>query len=99
MPAELHVDVECSSDVAAVVSWNVSYGAANFSLTAIISGSLQTLCTTQHNTCNVTGLSCGETYNLSLTANNDQCSLAAPTHTNLTARECVRGGCALAAPE
>lgn len=88
MPAELHVEVECSSDVAAVVSWNASRGAANFSLTAIISGALRTLCTTQGNACNVTGLSCGETYNLSLTASNDRCSLAAPTHANLTAREC-----------
>lgn len=97
MPAELHVDVECSSDVAAVVSWNATHGAANFSLTAIISGTLQTLCTTQRSTCNVTGLSCGETYNLSLTAANDQCSLAAPTHTNLTARECL-GADALEVP-
>lgn len=93
MPAELHVDVKCSSDVAAVVSWNATYGTANFSLTAIISGTLQTLCTTQHNACNVTGLSCGETYNLSLTASNDQCSFAAPTHANLSARECLQGRC------
>ncbi|XP_029687008.1 fibronectin-like [Takifugu rubripes] len=88
LTSELHVDVECSSDVAAVVSWNATYGTANFSLTAIISGTVQTLCTTQHNACNVTGLSCGETYNLSLTASNDQCSFAAPTHANLTARPC-----------
>lgn len=93
MPAELHVAIECTSDVSAVVSWNASYGTANVSLTAIISGTLQTLCTTQHNTCNVTGLSCGETYNLSLTASNEQCSLAAPTHTNLTARECLQARC------
>lgn len=99
MPAELHVDVDCSSDVAAVVSWNATYGTANFSLTAIISGTLQTLCTTRQNTCNVTGLSCGETYNLSLTASNDQCGLAAPTHANLTARECLLGRCSSVAPE
>lgn len=93
MPAELHVDVECSSDVAVVVSWNASYGAANFSLTAVVSGTLQTLCATQRNTCNVTGLSCGETYNLGLTASNERCSLAAPTRTNLTARACLPGRC------
>lgn len=93
MPAELRADVQCSSDVAAVVSWNASHGTANYSLTAIISGTLQTLCTTQRNTCNVTGLSCGETYNLSLTASNGQCSLAAPTHNNLTARECLQARC------
>lgn len=88
MPREVKVEVECNSDDgAAVVSWNATYGTANFSLTAIVGGDLQTLCATQQNSCNVTGLSCGETYNLSLTASNKQCSLTAPTHANLTTRE------------
>lgn len=87
LPREVEVEVECNSKGAAVVSWNATYGTANFSLTAIVSGSLQTLCATQQNGCNVTGLSCGETYNLSLTASNTQCSLTAPTHANLTTRE------------
>lgn len=83
----MEVQVSCNTDGAAVVSWNATYGTANFSLTAIVSGGLQTLCETQQHNCNVTGLSCGETYNLSLTATNEQCSLTAPTHTNLTTRE------------
>lgn len=87
MPREVEVEVGCNSDGAAFVSWNATYGTANFSLTAIVSGDLQTLCATQQNSCNVTGLSCGETYNLSLTASNKQCSLTAPTHANLTTRE------------
>uniref|UniRef100_A0A3B4UWS1 Fibronectin type-III domain-containing protein n=1 Tax=Seriola dumerili TaxID=41447 RepID=A0A3B4UWS1_SERDU len=88
LPREVEVEVNCNSDGAAVVSWNSTYGTANVSLTAIVSGSLQTLCTTQQNRCNVTGLTCGETYNLSLTASNQQCSLTAPTHANLTTRPC-----------
>ncbi|KAM9349923.1 fibronectin [Symphorus nematophorus] len=88
LPRELEVEVDCNSDGAAVVSWNATYGTANFSLTAIVSGALQTLCETQQNSCNVTGLSCGETYNLSLTASNEQCSLTAPMHANLTTRPC-----------
>ncbi|KAM7379234.1 hypothetical protein PAMP_004799 [Pampus punctatissimus] len=88
LPTDVEVEVDCNSDGAAVVSWNATYGAANFSLTAIVSGSLETLCTTQQNSCNVTDLSCGETYNLSLTASNKQCSLTAPTHANLTTRLC-----------
>lgn len=87
LPREVEVEVSCHSDGAAVVSWNSTYGMANFSLTSIVSGSLQTLCTTQQNRCNVTGLTCGETYNLSLTASNQQCSLTAPMHANLTTRE------------
>lgn len=87
VPTEVAVDVRCHSDAAAVVSWNATGRAANFSLTTIVSGELRTLCVTQHNTCNVTGLSCGETYNLSLTASNTQCSVGAPTHVNLRTRE------------
>ena len=86
LPREVEVEVDCDSDGAATVSWNTTYGTANFSLTAIVSGSLQTLCTTQQNRCNVTSLTCGETYNLSLMAANKQCSLTAPMHANLTTR-------------
>ncbi|XP_071348392.1 LOW QUALITY PROTEIN: pneumococcal serine-rich repeat protein-like [Trachinotus anak] len=87
LPREVEIEVNCNSD-GATVSWNTTYGTANFSLTAIVSGSLQTLCTTQQNRCYVTGLTCGETYNLSLTASNQQCSLTAPMHANLTTRPC-----------
>lgn len=80
------VKVKCKSDGAAV-SWNTTYGTANISLTAIVSGSLQTLCATQQNSCNVTGLSCGETYDISLTASNNQCIITAPTNTNLSTSE------------
>ncbi|KAK5888908.1 hypothetical protein CesoFtcFv8_014958 [Champsocephalus esox] len=88
LPREVEIEVDCIHDGAAVVSWNATYGAANLSLTAIVSGSILSLCETQQNSCNVTGLSCGETYNLSFTASNEQCSLSAPMHANLTTRPC-----------
>ncbi|KAM3604918.1 uncharacterized protein V6R79_017981 [Siganus canaliculatus] len=89
LPREMEVEVDCNSDGAAVVSWNATHGSANFSLTAVISGGLQTLCETQQHHCNVAGLSCGETYNLSLIASNQQCSLPAPMHINLSTRPCA----------
>ncbi|XP_047445276.1 mucin-4-like [Mugil cephalus] len=95
LPRAIEVEVNCYTDGAAVVSWDSTYGTSNISLMAVIGGSLQTLCTTQRNSCNVTGLSCGETYNLSLTATNEQCSLTAPTHTNLTTRPCTPQGAAV----
>ncbi|KAM4552488.1 fibronectin-like isoform 2-T2 [Odontesthes bonariensis] len=88
LPSEVAVEVSCEADGATVVSWNSTYGTANVSLMASGGGSLQTLCTTQHNSCNLTGLSCGESYNLSLIASNEQCSLTAPTHSNFTTRPC-----------
>lgn len=90
LPREVEVEIDCNSDGAAVMSWNATHGTSNFSLTAMVSGSLQTLCATEQNSCNVTGLSCGETYNLSLTASNQQCSLTVPMHSNLTTRECLQ---------
>lgn len=87
VPTEMEVDVKCHSDAAAVVSWSATRGAANFSLTAIIGGEHRTLCVTEQNTCNVSGVNCGETYSLSLSASDAQCSVAAPTHVNLTTRE------------
>lgn len=87
LPTDVKVEVNCKSEGAALVSWNTTKGTANFSVAAIASGSLQTLCTTQENSCNVTGLSCGETYNINLTASNNQCTITAPTTTNFTTSE------------
>lgn len=87
LPNTIQVEVDCTSDSEAVVSWSITEGAADFSLTAAISGSEQTLCTTQQNSCNVSGLGCGESYNLSLSASNEQCSLTAPENANITTCE------------
>ncbi|KAM9719839.1 uncharacterized protein fndc7rs1 [Menidia menidia] len=90
LPGEVQVRVGCEADGAALVSWNPTNGTGNVSVMASGSGgSLQILCTTLHSSCNVTGLSCGETYNLSFAASNEQCSLTAPAHANLTTRPCA----------
>ncbi|XP_028988094.1 mucin-4-like [Betta splendens] len=86
-PADIKVDVSCQSDGAAVVSWNSTYGTANFSLSADVGGSLRTLCATQQDGCNVTGLSCGQTYTVGITASNAQC-VAAAVNASLTTRPC-----------
>ncbi|XP_030016445.1 uncharacterized protein LOC115437357 [Sphaeramia orbicularis] len=88
LPTEIDVEVDCAFDGAALISWSATESNEKFAITAIVSGSLQTLCTTRQNNCSVNGLNCGETYNLSLTASNTQCSLAAPMHANLTTRPC-----------
>ncbi|XP_054624499.1 uncharacterized protein LOC129177418 [Dunckerocampus dactyliophorus] len=87
LPTSIEVDVNCDYDGVAMASWNATHGAANISLTA--SGSLQVQCEAQHNTCNLTGLSCGETYNLSLTASNNQCTLTSHLYSNVTTRPCT----------
>lgn len=91
-PTDIKVDVDCGCEGGAVVSWNSTYGTANFSLSAYVNGSHQTLCTTQQNSCNVTGLSCGQTYNISVTAS-DQLCVAAAVNSSLTTREPSHGLC------
>ncbi|XP_058478916.1 mucin-4-like [Solea solea] len=92
LPGDILTVANCNSDGAANVSWNTISGAANFSLTAFVSGSVQTLCTTQENSCNVTDLACGETYNLNITVSNEECSLTAMMPTNVTTRPCPPQG-------
>ncbi|XP_019712180.1 receptor-type tyrosine-protein phosphatase beta-like [Hippocampus comes] len=90
LPTNINVEVDCNSDGVAVASWSPPYGTANISLTA--SGSLEFPCQAEHNNalsiCNLTGLDCGETYNLSLTASNDYCSVTSHMHSNFTTRPC-----------
>uniref|UniRef100_A0AAX7TG83 Fibronectin type-III domain-containing protein n=1 Tax=Astatotilapia calliptera TaxID=8154 RepID=A0AAX7TG83_ASTCA len=88
LPRDMTVEVNCTSDNAVLVSWNGTYGTTNISLMAVVGGSLQTLCTTQQESCNMTSLSCGETYSLSINASNDQCSLSTQTLSNFTTRPC-----------
>lgn len=92
LPRDITVEVNCTSDNAVLVSWNGTYGTTNISLMAVVGGSLQTLCTTQQESCNMTSLSCGETYSLSINASNDQCSLSTQTLSNFTTREWAFAG-------
>ncbi|CAI5641408.1 unnamed protein product [Oreochromis niloticus] len=94
LPRDMTVEVNCTSDNAVLVSWNGTYGTTNISLMAVVGGSLQTLCTTQQESCNMTSLSCGETYSLSINASNDQCSLSTQTLSNFTTRPCPPQGVA-----
>ncbi|XP_057713500.1 fibronectin type III domain-containing protein 7-like [Corythoichthys intestinalis] len=86
LPTNVEVEVDCYSDGDAVASWDPPYNAPNISLTA--SGSLQVYCQAENNLCNLTGLGCGETYNLSLTASNSQCSVTKHMSSNFTTRPC-----------
>ncbi|KAK7945711.1 hypothetical protein WMY93_001439 [Mugilogobius chulae] len=51
-----------------------------------------TLCSTQQTSCNILGLSCGQTYSLNLTATNEQCSVTAPTQPSVNTRPCPLTG-------
>ncbi|XP_049603206.1 pneumococcal serine-rich repeat protein [Syngnathus scovelli] len=87
LPTNVDVEVDCNSDGVAVASWSPPYGIANISLTA--SGSRQFHCQAGLlSICNLTGLDCGETYNLSLTASNNNCNVTSHMQSNFTTRPC-----------
>ncbi|XP_072296578.1 uncharacterized protein [Eucyclogobius newberryi] len=90
-PQSVQVQVNCNSDGGASLSWTAPV-AANFSVTSVVDGNPQTLCTTQQNSCDVSGLSCGQTYNFNLTATNEQCSVTAPAQPSLNTRPCPLTG-------
>ncbi|XP_055084582.1 fibronectin type III domain-containing protein 7-like [Periophthalmus magnuspinnatus] len=90
-PQNITAQVNCSLDGGAIVSWTANAG-ANFSVTSVVNGSQQTLCTTQQNSCSLSGLGCGQSYSLSLTATNNQCSITASTHPSLNTRLCPLTG-------
>ena len=70
--ADLSVEVDCNNDMAQFF-WSWSDGAHSYQVTATGSDGALASCETEENSCNVTGLQCGQTYNVSLRAINDNC--------------------------
>ncbi|XP_051554352.1 fibronectin-like [Myxocyprinus asiaticus] len=79
MAVEVHTD--CQSK-AALVSWEPSYVAQSYLLTAVGKDGNVITCNTSNSTCMLTDLRCSNTYNLSVSASNENCtSLPSPNVT------------------
>ena len=61
------MDYDCNNDTASVW-WDYALGADYYQVTVMGS---RTFCETVDNHCNLTGLLCGQTYNVTVTAIND----------------------------
>ncbi|KAL2090270.1 hypothetical protein ACEWY4_014958 [Coilia grayii] len=72
-PTDVHVASSCQSDVIAV-SWTASRGSISYM--AVAEGSLGFLgsCTTSGTACNITGLACGQTYQVYVAGIDDTCT-------------------------
>lgn len=80
-PSQVQAYTDCQSK-AVIVSWDPSYVAQSYLLTAVSrDGDLKT-CNTLYNNCTLTDLHCSSTYNLSVLANNEN-STSLPS-TNVT---------------
>ena len=78
--------MNCANDSAAV-TWAYSNGADSYALTATTADGSQASCETTKNHCNLTGLACGQSYNLSLTAINQNCQVESPTGVSFSTRK------------
>ncbi|XP_017573413.2 uncharacterized protein LOC108439482 [Pygocentrus nattereri] len=87
-PSSTTVAVGCDKDTA-LVSWAWSNGASTYELTATSNDGYVATCASQQNYCNFTNLVCGQTYNLSLTADNGVCQVTQDTSINFQTRPCV----------
>ncbi|KAJ8274470.1 hypothetical protein COCON_G00090950 [Conger conger] len=80
--------VDCEAEMA-MLSWDFGEGAESYTATVVGIGGHQASCTTPDNHCNVTVLSCGETYNLTLTSTNQECQITTPTGVTFQTRPCT----------
>ncbi|XP_040264694.1 mucin-3A-like [Bufo bufo] len=87
VPQSVSVDIDCQTNGAAV-SWDSTPGSTNYTAALrTLDGEMHTYHTTS-TYCNITGLSCGVTYTVSITAYNDQCQGASSTVVELITAPC-----------
>ncbi|KAJ8376161.1 hypothetical protein SKAU_G00067410 [Synaphobranchus kaupii] len=88
VPDSVEAEVDCVND-SALVTWSFSDGAASYAVSATGIGGNMASCSTEDNFCRVTDLSCGETYNLSLTSINEQCNVLSLTGLTIQTKPCA----------
>ncbi|XP_064190128.1 uncharacterized protein LOC135254105 [Anguilla rostrata] len=87
-PDSVEVEVDCENG-SALVTWSYSDGAVSYAVTAAGINGDMAFCSTDNNFCEVTELSCGETYNLTLTSINEQCDFVSDTGLTFQTRPCA----------
>ncbi|XP_075689530.1 uncharacterized protein LOC142657896 [Rhinoderma darwinii] len=90
VPQNVSVDIDCQTNSAAV-SWNSTPGSLHYTaLVTTINDEIHT-CHTTSTDCNITGLSCGVTYTVNVTAYNDQCQSQSSPEVELITAPCAPG--------
>ncbi|KAM4642168.1 uncharacterized protein O3C94_016554 [Discoglossus pictus] len=87
-PQDVAIQVNCTSSVAQL-SWKEAQGAIGYTSTLSLSGDEYQGCNSTDIGCEIHGLQCGQTYNVTVTAFNDQCQSTRSTPTPLHTVPCV----------
>ncbi|XP_067309533.1 uncharacterized protein fndc7rs1 [Pseudorasbora parva] len=86
-PSQVQAVIDCQSK-AVFVSWEPSYVAQSYLLTAVSKdGDLKT-CNTSYNNCTLTDLHCSNTYNVSVLASNENCTSLPSTNVTFKTVPC-----------
>ncbi|KAG5847415.1 hypothetical protein ANANG_G00125810 [Anguilla anguilla] len=75
-PTAVSSELDCISNIA-VVTWVASNGSQHYTATVQAAGGETQTCMSSSSLCSIPSLSCGQTYAVSVTASNTQCSSAA----------------------
>ncbi|XP_012990390.2 uncharacterized protein LOC105029012 isoform X2 [Esox lucius] len=87
-PQGVEYQLNCSGD-SALVAWQASLGADSYSVQAMNLEGNVTGCQTNRNSCSVSGLICGTTYNLSVVAISNGCNTSQSATVQLKTVPCV----------
>ncbi|XP_016331309.1 uncharacterized protein LOC107680061 [Sinocyclocheilus anshuiensis] len=88
MPRNIRALIDCQSGVA-ILSWQSGTGAMQYTATAV-SGSGHVLsCENNETNCELTGLACGESYNITVLAEGQTCSSTATMSGHLNTGPCA----------
>ncbi|KAJ1170951.1 hypothetical protein NDU88_002822 [Pleurodeles waltl] len=87
-PHNLSAYTECNSDVATLL-WEPSPGALLYRATAVSAEGNSTTCSSDNATCEVSGLHCGQTYAIEITATNENCEAVSSASYELQTAPCT----------
>lgn len=70
--SSISANYDCTTQ-SAVASWSAVFGADSYSATATDENGIQLTCTSQKTSCQITGLSCGQSYVVTVTPISGKC--------------------------
>ncbi|KAK6484735.1 hypothetical protein HHUSO_G12572 [Huso huso] len=88
VPQSVDAELDCTSNTALVL-WEPSSGAESYIVNAVSTDGHIASCNTSETICQVTDLMCGNTYNISVTAINQQCNVSHSTQAEIQSVPCI----------
>ncbi|XP_043081301.1 serine-rich adhesin for platelets [Puntigrus tetrazona] len=88
MPHNIRALLDCHSSMA-VLSWQPGTGAGKYMATAVRESGHVLSCESNDTYCELTGLACGESYNITVLAEGDTCSTTAAMNGHLNTGPCA----------